>query len=411
LLGRRAGLSGVLSVGRVQTPTLQLIVQRDREITAFVAVPYWTIVVRLTTERQTFSAFWVAPKEATDEAGRCLNDVLAQTAADRLRRTGLAQIKSVDTQRIAEQPPLPFDLSTLQQECSKRLGLDVKETLDLAQALYERHKATTYPRTDCRYLPESMLAEVPAVLEALLASDPALPPLINTIDRTRRSRAWDDAKLGAHHGIIPTTEPTALSRMSERERAVYQLIRAHYLAQFLSPHEYDRTVAQLTCGTETLEAHGKRTRIIGWRSVVEATEASDGDADDSRSQVLPALRPGTTCALAGVEVKALKTRAPKPYTQGELIQAMKGVARFVRDPRLKQTLKDTSGLGTEATRAGIIQGLIRRGYLIQKGRALRASQSAFTLIDAVPPAIADPGTTAIWEQALERIAAEDLSLE
>lgn len=417
LLGQRAGRSGVLSVGRVQTPTLQLIVKRDRQIGAFVAVPYWTIVVRLTSESQRFLAQWIAPKEATDEAGRCLNAPLAQAAADRLQRAGLAQVISVDTRRIAEPPPLPFDLSTLQQECSKRLGLDVKETLDLAQALYERHKAITYPRTDCRYLPESMLAEVPAVCDALLASDPALRPLINAIDRTavcstRRSCAWDDAKLGAHHGIIPTTEPTTLSRMSDRERAVYQLIRAHYLAQFLASHEYDRTVAQLTCGTETLAAHGKQTRIIGWRSVVEATDASDEDeADDSRSQALPALRPGMTCALAGVQVKALKTQAPKPYTQGELIKDMKGVARFIDDPRLKGKLKDTSGLGTEATRAGIIQGLIRRGYLIQKGRALRASETAFLLVDAVPEAIADPGTTAIWEQALERIAAGELSLE
>lgn len=417
LLGGRAGHTGVLSVGRVQTPTLQLIVRRDREIAAFVAVPYWTIVVRLTAQSQTFLAQWIAPKEATDEGGRCLNSALAQAAADRLRRAALAQVTSVNTQRIAEPAPLPFDLSTLQHECSRRLGLGAQETLDLAQALYERHKAVTYPRTDCRYLPESMLAEVPAVLDALLASDPALRPLLSTIDRTAvrstlRSRAWDDAKLGAHHGIIPTMEPPALSRISERERAVYQLIRAHYLAQFLASHEYDRTLAQLTCGTETLEAHGKRIRVVGWRRVVESTEASDENAaDDYRSQALPALQPGATCALAGVEFKALKTRAPKPYSQGELIQAMKGVARFVSDPRLKQKLKDTSGLGTEATRAGIIEGLIRRGYLTQKGQALRASEAAFLLVDAVPEAIADPGTTAIWEQALERIAAGDLSLE
>ena len=412
LLGQRAGLRGVLSVGRVQTPTLQLIVRRDREIAAFVAVPYWTIVVTLTVDNQRFLAQWIAPKEAADEAGRCLKAALAQAAADRLRRPGFAHVTSVDTQRIAEPAPLPFDLSTLQQECSNRLGFGAQETLDLAQALYERHKATTYPRTDCRYLPASMVAEVPAVLGALVATDPALAPLLETIDHARRSRAWNDAKLGAHHGIIPTTEPVALSKMSENERTVYQLIRTHYLAQFLPSHEYDRTVARLAYGTEALEAHGKRTRIIGWRSVVAATEVSDQDpSDDSRSQALPALRAGTTCALADVEVKALRTRAPQPYTQGELIQAMKGVSRYVSNPRLKQKLKDTAGLGTEATRAGIIQGLIRRGYLIQKRRALRASEAAFLLVDAVPEAIADPGTTALWEQALERIAAGELSLE
>jgi DNA topoisomerase-3 len=200
--------------------------------------------------------------------------------------------------------------------------------------------------------------------------------------------------------------------MSEKERAVYQLIRAHYLAQFAPHHEYDHTVAQLTCAGESLTAHGKRICEIGWRSLIEAREAADeADADTPRSQALPALRSGTSCAVAGVEVRALKTRPPKLYTQGELVQAMKGIARSVSDPRLKEKLKDTAGIGTEATRAGIIQGLIRRGYLIQKGRVLRASEAAFTLIDAVPEAIADPAMTAIWEQALEAIAAGELSLE
>jgi DNA topoisomerase-3 len=134
----------------------------------------------------------------------------------------------------------------LQEVCSKQLGLDVQETLDIAQALYETHKATTYPRSDSGYLPESMLAEVPAVLDSLLKTDPSLRPLIMVqLDRNQRSRAWNDGKVTAHHGIIPTLEPANLSAMSAKELAVYRLIRAHYLAQFLPHHEFDRTVAQL----------------------------------------------------------------------------------------------------------------------------------------------------------------------
>lgn len=412
LLGRSAGLAGVLSVGRVQTPTLQLIVRRDREIAGFIPVPYWTIDVTLTAQGQTFLARWTAPKRVTDEAGRCLSAPATQAAANRMGQGALAQVVSVETEHIREPPPLPFDLSTLQQVCSKHLALNVQETLDLAQSLYETHKATTYPRTDSRYLPESMHAEVLKVLQALIATDPAIRPLIATLDRERRSRAWDDAKLGAHHGIIPTTEPTALSRMSEKERALYQLIRAHYLAQFSPHHEYERTVAQLTCAGESLTAHGKQIREIGWRSLIDTREAADeADAGAAGSQALPALRLSASCTVVDVMVNALKTRAPKPYTQGELVQAMKGIARWVSDPRLKQKLKETTGIGTEATRAGIIQGLIRRGYLIEKGQMLRASESAFTLIDAVPQAIADPAMTAIWEQALDEIAAGKLSLE
>ena len=248
VLGRRAGYQGVLSVGRVQTPTLRLVVDRDREIARFVSVPYWAVDVLLSHAGQSFIANWIPPEGTTDEAGRCLRQPVAQQAVESMRAAREAQVLSVETARVREAPPLPFDLGTLQEVCSRRFGLDVQETLDMAQALYEVHKATTYPRSDAGYLPESMLAEVPAVLDALLATDPGLRPLIDQLDRTQRSRAWSDSKVTSHHGIIPTLEPTNLSAMSEKERAVYALIRAHYLAQFLPHHEFDRTVALLTCG-------------------------------------------------------------------------------------------------------------------------------------------------------------------
>jgi DNA topoisomerase-3 len=145
---------------------------------------------------------------------------------------------------------------------------------------------------------------------------------------------------------------------------------------------------------------------------VLAEPEPDGDGEDAqRSQVLPALQAGLACQVGAVDLKALKTLPPKPYTQGELVKAMKGVAKLVTDPRLKQKLKDTTGIGTEATRANVIGGLLARGYLVKKGRAIRASDAAFTLIDTVPPAIADPGTTAVWEQALDMIEAGTLTLD
>ncbi|RTR98864.1 DNA topoisomerase III, partial [Pseudomonas aeruginosa] len=415
LLGRQAGYDGVLSVGRVQTPTLKLVVDRDREIAAFKSAPFWAIDVSLSTEGQAFSAQWVAPDGCTDDAGRCLQQPVAQQAAQQIRAAGSAQVVSVETERVREGPPLLFDLGTLQEVCSRQLGLDVQETLQIAQALYETHKATTYPRSDSGYLPESMFAEVPTVLDSLLKTDPSLRPIMGQLDRTQRSRAWNDGKVTAHHGIIPTLEPANLSVMSEKERAVYRLIRAHYLAQFLPHHEFDRTVAELSCGQQKLVATGKQVVVKGWRLVLDEPEregSADEDADASaRSQVLPALREAMACQIAGADIKALKTMPPKPYTQGELVKAMKGVARFVTDPRLKQKLKDTTGIGTEATRANIISGLITRGYIVKKGRSIRASDAAFTLIDAVPAAIADPGTTAVWEQALDMIEAGQLTLD
>jgi DNA topoisomerase-3 len=411
LLGRQAGYTGVLSVGRVQTPTLKLVVDRDREIARFVSVPFWAVEVTLSHTGPSFLATWVPPEGCTDDAGRCLQQPVAQQAAERMRAAGTAQVLSVETERVREGPPLPFDLGTLQEACSRQLGLDVQETLDIAQALYEAHKATTYPRTDSGYLPESMLAEVPTVLDSLVKTDPSLCRLMGQIDRSQRSRAWNDAKVTAHHGIIPTLEPANLSAMNDKELAVYRLIRAHYLAQFLLHHEFDRTVAQFSCGGQALEAIGKQIVVAGWH-VALTPEAGDMDGEEARrSQVLPVLQAGLVCQVRNVVPKALKTLPPNPYTQGELVKAMKGVARLVTDPLLKQKLKDTTGIGTEATRANIIGGLLARGYLLKKGRAIRASNAAFTLIDTVPAAIADPGTTAIWEQALDMIEAGQMTLD
>lgn len=412
LLGRQAGYDGVLSVGRVQTPTLRLVVDRDRDIAKFVSVPYWTVEVVLSSGGQSFIAQWIAPPHALDQAGHCLQQPVAQTAMQQMQAAREALVVTVETERVREAAPLPFDLGTLQEICSRQLGLDVQETLDIAQSLYETHKATTYPRSDSGYLPESMLADVPTVLDALIATDPGIQFLVDSVDRNLRSRAWNDSKVTAHHGIIPTLEPANLSAMSEKERAVYQLIRAHYLMQFLPHHEFDRTVASLTCASQSLQAVGKQIVVAGWRSILDEPPA-DTDAIEAkpRSQKLPTLVTGTRCTVNGVDRNSLKTLPPKPFTQGDLVKAMKGVAKLVTDPRLKQKLKDTTGIGTEATRASIINGLLGRGYIVKKGRAIRASDAAFTLIDAVPAAIADPGTTAIWEQALDMIEAGQMTLD
>ncbi|MGF6708586.1 DNA topoisomerase III [Pseudomonas frederiksbergensis] len=409
LLGRRVGYNGVLSVGRVQTPTLRLVVDRDRAIASFVSVPYWEVDVYLSSMGQPFIASWLPPSSGRDEAGRCLQQEIARQAVQTIIDGCAATVLSLQTEHSREPPPLPFDLSTLQEICSRKLGLGAQETLNIAQSLYETHKATTYPRSDCRYLPDSMFNEVPAVFDALLKTDPALRPALGSLDRSLRSRAWNDAKVTAHHGIIPTTEPANLARMSEQERNVYELIRCHYFAQFLPHHEFDRTQVELECCEERLTAVGKLILVQGWKGLLG--ENTEEDEPNHKSQVLPVLQQGTQCAVDDVELKSMRTAAPKPLTEGDLIKAMKNVAKLVNDPRLKQKLRDTTGIGTEATRASIIKGLIDRGYLLKKKRALMASAAAHTLIDAVPTAVADPGMTAVWEQALDEIESGRLTLD
>lgn len=214
LLGRRAGFDGTLPVGRVQTPTLRLVVERDRAIASFVARPFWTVDVVLHDGAE-FEARWQPPAAHCDDAGRCVDQMAAEQAARRLAAALSVQVKRVDVERVTEGPPLPFDLGTLQEICSAKLGLGAQETLSVAQALYETHKATTYPRSDCGYLPESMLDEVPRVLKALAAADPALGQRFKELDPTRRSRAWNGSKVTAHHGIIPTAVVIPLDQLSE----------------------------------------------------------------------------------------------------------------------------------------------------------------------------------------------------
>ncbi|NBA93401.1 DNA topoisomerase III [Pseudomonas sp. R5(2019)] len=411
LLGRKSGYQGVLPVGRVQTPTLRLVVDRDRSIAHFVPVPYWAIDVVLHSAGAAFSAQWRAATDVCDEQGRCLNQALAQQAAEAMRAASHARLVKLRTERIREAAPLPFDLGTLQEVCSKKLGLGAQETLDIAQALYETHKVITYPRSDCGYLPISQHSEAPAILAALGRADPSLAELTRHLDPQRRSRAWNDAKVSAHHGIIPTAAAQALDRLTGKHRAVYTLIRARYLAQFLPNHEYDRTQADFECAGQALRAVGKQIVEPGWRRALPEALTPAKSREAPAPQPLPTLREGQDCAVLEVNLKDLWTQPPKPYTEGDLIKAMKNVAKLVDDPLLKQKLKDTTGIGTEATRAGIIQGLLDRGYLIKQGKALCATPAAFSLIDAVPRAIADPGTTAIWEQALDMVQSGEMSLE
>lgn len=411
LLGRQSGYQGVLPVGRVQTPTLRLVVDRDRSIADFVPVPYWAIDVQLDSAGTRFHAQWRAPEDACDDQGRCLKQELAQQAAAAINGAGSAQVVAIKTERVREAAPLPFDLGTLQEVCSKKLGLGAQETLDIAQSLYETHKVITYPRSDCGYLPLSQHSEAPAILGALGRADPTLAPLQPYLEPQRRSRAWNDAKVSAHHGIIPTAAAVDPNRLGGKHKAVYTLIRARYLAQFLPNHEYDRTQADFDCAGQALRAVGKQIVEPGWRRALPEALTPPKGREAPAPQVLPALSKGQWCEVHEINLKDLWTQPPKPFTEGDLIKAMKNVAKLVDDPRLKQKLKDTTGIGTEATRAGIIQGLLDRGYLVKNGKALNATPAAFSLIDAVPRAIADPGTTAIWEQALDMVQSGEMTLE
>lgn len=408
LLAQQKGYQGKpFSVGRVQSPTLSLVVNRDREIKNFIPKQHFTLQVMLSDGKQSFATQYAIPEQYCDADGLCLSAQVIQAANQQIRQLGQARVESIETKREKQSAPLCFALSDLQSEANRLYGLGAQQVLDIAQSLYEVHKVTTYPRTDCGYLPESQFAEASKVIQCLIQSDARLQPLASKLNLNQKSRIWNDKKITAHHGIIPTMKKAEITQMSEEEFRLYDLIRRRYLAQFLPISETDKTQIILKCGQHTLTARGNVLIVPGWKVLFGKTLAEE----DETEQALPTLKQGQICQVVDTEMKTLQTTPPNHFTEGTLLTSMKNAARFVTDERLKQRLRETEGLGTEATRAGTIQGLIDKGFLKKKGKSLLATEEAMALIDNLPQMLKDPGLTALWEQALNQIAERTLSLD
>ena len=412
VLGRSLGYQQALSVGRVQSPTLRLVVERDRLIERFSPVPFFDVKASFSDGGQSkaFTAKWTTPEDVADETGRCLQRPIAQGVATQCANQ-VATVTKFETKRQKVKHPLPYFLGSLQKAMSAKYGYSAQKVLDTAQSLYEKHKVTSYPRTDCGYLPVSQLSEVAEVLKALGQAD-ALSTWCHGSDLTLKSACWNDKKITAHHAMIPKAVTPNLSAMSEMERNVYLAITSRYIAQFYPVAEDDATVIHLSVGQHRFRTAGKVERVKGWRAVIGKESDTDSkEGDDSSSQSLPSMVEGQQlqCTKAALEDK--KTKPPSRYTEGTLIDAMSSVAKLVDDPRLKAVLKETAGIGTEATRAGILETLKNREYLVPKGKQLISSQAGRALIDALPDAVTNPAMTAMWEQALDKIASGDYQLD
>lgn len=274
--------------------------------------------------------------------------------------------------------------------------------------LSELLKLEGYPRTDCGYLPVSMREEIPQVLSAVVGTDPALQPVVAQLDTQFVSRIWNDKKITAHHGIIPTKHTGDLSKLSDEERNVYQLVRLHYLAQFMPLMEVDATEATFNIGGQLFRTRGNVVVKAGWKSLFGKMADDDEKGDEA---VLPAMQAGQVCQVQGAEQKAQQTKPPAPYNDGTLIAAMTNAAAFVTDAALKKVLKENAGIGTEATRAGIIDTLVKRGFLVREKKALRSTPLGRSLVDVLPGTLTNPGLTALWEQMLDEVAAGKVSLD
>ena len=395
-----------ISVGRVQTPTLRLITERDIERKNFRAIDYFVPVVTVMPGR--WAATWSAPDdgyEGLDAEGRLVDRAAAEKIV-RLVKGSQGKVTAYTSEPKSKAPPLPYSLSALQAECSAKLGLSAQETLDTAQRLYEQHRATTYPRTDSRYLPQSLLDDVPGIVRAL-AGTADLGEAAKGADTSLRSAVWDDSKVSDHHAIIPTTEFDAgkLAGMDDTEKAVFAIVARAFLAQFYPPQKYRATSAAVTVEGHVFSAAGRQVTDAGWRRVYGAELVDD---DDEAAQALPPLQVGADVMVLEAEATARKTKAPPAWTDGTLILAMTGIHRFVSDPEAKKRLRESDGIGTEATRANILETLIAREYVARRGKTLESTEQGRSIIANLPRDLSDAALTALQERKLAEVQAGTL---
>ncbi len=417
LAARRAGHDMTLPVGRVKTPTLALVVRREREIKDFHATLYYTIKAEFVHANGRFTAVWKPGEEQAglDAEGRLVDKAEAEAKLAAFNEMdGEGRIETYAKARKEEPPRLPFSLSSLQVFAGRRFGYEPQQVLDTAQALYEK-KLTSYPRSDCEYLPKNQLASAVTILKNLAdGEEKELAAWAMGTDEKLRSRAWDDKKITAHHAIIPTTVKVNPATLTPMQRDIYFLIAQAYLAQFYPAHVYDQTKVGVRYGGERFTASGRTVRDMGWKALYAGKNADKEEPPESDdTAALPAMKKGDPVRYGGGKLAEKQTKPPSRFTPATLLAAMKDIHKYVKDAEAKKRLRAVSGIGTEATRAAIIEDLIRRRFLKAQGKKkqLVPQSVAELLVDALPDAMTYPDKTAVWEDELASMAAGEGGME
>ena len=396
------------SVGRVQTPTLAMVVERDRQIEAFTKAVYYEVVAHL---EPAFDATYARAGEP-DDKGRTpwVSRIDKREDAEAIVKSAwkrAAVVEEVEIRTIHHRPPSLYDLTALQREANERLGWTAAQTLAAAQALYEA-KLVTYPRTESRHLPEDMRPLLADLLAALPHPHAGL-----ALDHLQRGRGKtpgkgyiDNAKLTDHHAIIPTREPlpaslavNPVSSTGQALGALYALIVARFVSIFFPDRVVEETTVCLDISGHVFLAGGRREIAPGWRVV--GTSGDEGD--EAAGAILPPLRRGQHVVVRSLDVREKETAPPKPHTDASLLGAMKNAGRRLDDAAQAEALKESGGLGTPATRASMIEALVKRGYLVRRKKALVSTDKGRGLIAAVAEALRSPELTATWERQLKEI--------
>lgn len=400
------GQGNVYSLGRVQTPVLRILVDRENEIKRFVPQNYWTLTAKFGHPKGQYEGRWFSGKE--DQADKAdLGEEAAVDAAmstrihseadakaiERQIQGRMGTVLSVDKKDKADLPPLMFSLTTLQQEANRRYGFSAQKTFDLAQQLYEEKQVISYPRTESQHLNEEMAPQCLDILRKLTRSGVPFEMKKCTVS-SKNKRVFDSSKLTDHYALIPLGVATGLNTDQEK---LFVLVARRFIAAFYPPYKYKTTNVITGVGEHRFLTQGKMVIDPGWREVWGSV---DKDAE------VPALAVKDNAKAEEVTTEAKKTTPPFRYTDASILAAMANAARFVTDGELKKILKETSGLGTPATRAAIIQTLIDRQYVERSKKLLVPTEKGIHLIEVLRgEKIIDPAYTALWEQKLDEIAA------
>lgn len=423
------GKGGVVHCGRVQTPVLAMVVRRERAIRDFKPKPYFVLKTIWEISGSPVPMTWQTPAEHLDKDGHCVDQAYITAVANKVGGKA-GRLTQVERDDKTEQAPLLYSLSSLQKEASARFGFGAQQVLSIAQSLYEKHKATTYPRTDCEYLPLSMHAEAPEVCAAIKAADPEMAKLVAMADLSEQSRVFNDKKITAHHAIIPTLNAgVRIGDMSAQERLLYDLIRRRYLAQFLGVYKFQETRITGQCEGEVFTATGRVPMVPGWKRAYadmaeaqkkpakpKAGEKPEDDDAPPKDLALPAVEIGQQIINRKAEVVKTQTKPPKRYTEGTLVAAMESIDKEIEDPRLKKVMqnKEKAGIGTDATRGATLEGLFKRGYFDKEGKNIvptAKGEQLIEIVERVVPHMADPVLTALWEDHLAKVEDGSLPLQ
>lgn len=378
----------LLSIGRVQTPTLALIVNREREIRDFRTVPFWQVVGTFRTETgESYQGLGLA-----GESDRFSREIQAREFTSRVTETGT--VASVQQTEKKESPPALFNLNDLQREANRIHGLTAAQVLETAQSLYEK-KLLTYPRTDSRYLTMSLAGSLEGRIRAALNHAPfeSFPSPAPSLGK----RYVDDAKVTDHHAII-TTDILTSGNLSSNEQKIYDLVCRRFLAIFLPPARY-KVMEAITKAGEQFISKGKTFISRGWRELYSSFKNSSSEDDTG----LPDLAEGQAVTLNDVQLVKKETKPPARYTDATILSAMENAGRFIDDKDLADTLKQAGGIGTPATRAATLEKLIKVGYILRQKKFLVPTVKGETLVDLVPDLLKDPATTAEWEDGLAQV--------